>query len=377
MRIALVAAGGFDRSGRERIIPSLVWLVERLARRHEVFVYVVRYHDAPCRYKLAGATVCDLGRPRTFLQQHAALTRAMRADGPFDIVHGYWPQPAGLLAVSAGIRLGVPRIVTFDSGEFVSLPGIGYGQQGSWRGRLGVRLAGRLATRATVCSEFQATLARQHGLEAEIVPLGVDTTLFTVRERPADGPPFRLLHVASLNPVKDQGTLLQAVHLLRLRSLDVRLDLAGEDTMHGKLQARVHELGLDEAVTFHGFRSVDALVPLYHRAHLFVLTSLHEAAGVVLLEAACTGLAIVGSAVGYLADWSPDRALGVPPGDPAALAAAIEALLRDPKRRHDMALAATDWARAHDADWTAGAFEALYCDVIATYRGGRRRQASS
>lgn len=371
MRIAFVAAGGFDRSGRERVIPSLVWLVERLARRHEVFVYIVRYYDVPTRYELAGATVCDLGRPRTFLQQHSALTRALRSDGPFDIVHGYWPQPAGLLAVSAGLRFGIPRIVTFDSGEFVSLPGIGYGQQASWRGRLGVRLAGRLATRATVCSGFQARLARQHGVEAEVVPFGVDTTLFGVRESPADGSPFRLLHVASLNPVKDQGTLLQAVHLLRSRSLDVRLDLVGEDTMQGRLQARAHELGLDAAVTFHGFRSSDELVALYHRAHLFVLTSLHEAAGVVLLEAACTGLPIVGSAVGYLSDWSPDRAAGVPPGDPGALAAAIEALLRDPKRRHDMALAATAWAREHDANWTANAIEDLYRDVIAAYRGSQ------
>ena len=371
MRIAFVAAGGFDRSGRERVIPSLVWLVERLARRHDVFVYVVRYHDLPCRYELAGATICDLGRPRTFMRQHAALTRAMRSDGPFDIVHGYWPQPAGLLAVSAGIRLGIPRIVTFDSGEFVSLPGIGYGQQTSWRGRLGVGLAGRLATRATVCSGFQARLARQHGVEAEIVPLGVDATLFSVRESAADGPPFRLLHVASLNPVKDQATLLQAVHLLRSRSLDVRLDIVGEDTMQGVLQARAHELGLDAAVTFHGFRTSGELVPLYHRAHLFVLTSLHEAAGVVLLEAACTGLPIVGSSVGYLADWSPDRAAGVPPGDPVALAAAIEALLRDPRRGRDMAQAAQEWARAHDADLTAGVFEDLYSDVIAAYRGSQ------
>ena len=371
MRIAFVAAGGFDRTGRERVIPSLVWLVERLARRHDVFVYVVRYHDLPCRYELAGATICDLGRPRTFMRQHAALTRAMRSDGPFDIVHGYWPRPAGLLAVAAGIRLGLPRIVTFDSGEFVSLPGIRYGQQMSWRARLGVGLAARLATRATVCSGFQASLARRHGVEAEIVPLGVDTSLFRLRERAATGPPFRLLHVASLNPVKDQGTLLQAVHLLRSRSLDVMLDIVGEDTMQGTLQARAHELGLDAAVTFHGFRSSDELVPLYHRAHLFVLTSLHEAAGVVLLEAACTGLPIAGSAVGYLADWSPDRAAGVPPGDPVLLAAAIEALLRDPKRRHEMGLAATAWAREHDADWTARAFEGLYSDVIEAYRGSQ------
>src|SRR4051794_31379565 len=238
MRIAFVAAGGFDESGRARIIPSLVWLVERLSPRHDVFVYVVRYHDVPRRYQLAGATVCDLGRPRSFLRQHGALVAAMRSDGPFDVVHGYWPQPAGLLAVSAGIRLGIPRCVTFDSGEFVSLPGIGYGQQRSWRGRLGVSVAARLATRSTACRAFQAGLARAHGVEADIIPLGVDTALFTLHEHPAGGPPYRLLHVASLNPVKDQATLLQAVHLLRMRDVDVALDLVGEDTMQGTLHAR-------------------------------------------------------------------------------------------------------------------------------------------
>jgi len=124
MRIALVVTGGFDRSGRERVIPSLLWLVERLARRHEVFVYVLRYHDKPCRYNLAGATIQDLGRPKGLCRQYAALSSAMRADCPFDIIHAYWGLPAGLLATIIGRRLGVPSVVTCDSGEFVALPRI-------------------------------------------------------------------------------------------------------------------------------------------------------------------------------------------------------------------------------------------------------------
>ena len=53
MRIGLVVAGGFDPSGRERVIPSLVWLVERLARRHAVHVFVLRYFEEPRTYALA------------------------------------------------------------------------------------------------------------------------------------------------------------------------------------------------------------------------------------------------------------------------------------------------------------------------------------
>ncbi len=62
MRIGLVVTGGFDRGGRERVVPTLLWLVERLARRHQVHVFVVDYYREPCDYPLLGATVHDLGR---------------------------------------------------------------------------------------------------------------------------------------------------------------------------------------------------------------------------------------------------------------------------------------------------------------------------
>jgi hypothetical protein len=44
MRIALVVPGGVDRSGRERVIPILLWLIERLARRHTVHAFVLRHY---------------------------------------------------------------------------------------------------------------------------------------------------------------------------------------------------------------------------------------------------------------------------------------------------------------------------------------------
>ena len=138
MRVAMVVTGGVDRSGRDRVIPALLALIERLAMRHEVVVYVLRYLDRATTYPLLGATVRDLGRPRGILRQYAALVNAMASDGPFDVVHGYWALPAGLAATLAGRRLGVPSVVTCDSGEFVALPEIGYGAQGSWRDRKSV-----------------------------------------------------------------------------------------------------------------------------------------------------------------------------------------------------------------------------------------------
>ena len=374
MRIAWVVTGGFDESGREQVIPALLWLVERLARRHDVAVYVLRYYQTPRRYRLLGATVHDMGRPRGIVNQWRAVSAAMIADGPFDVVHGYWAMPAGLVASAVGRRLGVPAIVTCDSGEFVACPDIGYGLQSHWRGRIAVAAATRLATRVTVCSTYQCELARAHGLNPDVIPLGVDTQLFTTGAvlpdgppfRLRDGPPFRLLCVASLNPVKDHATLLRAVQVLASAGFDLQVDIIGEDTMSGSVASQARALGVDDRVIFHGFRSSADLLPLYHRAHLFVLPSRHEAAGVVLLEAATCGVPVVGSSVGYLADWSPDAATGVEPGNPQALARAIEALLLNPVRRHAQAAAAARWARQHDADWTASAFEALYHEVLAS-----------
>jgi glycosyltransferase involved in cell wall biosynthesis len=352
MRVALVVTGGVDRSGRERVIPALLSFIERQARHHE----------RPCTYPLLGATVDDLGRPRGLRRQYAALVRALRHQGRFDVIHGYWALPGGLAAALAGRRLGIPSVVTLDSGEFVSDPEIEYGLQRSWRHRLAVSATLRLASRLTVCTGHMRVLARAHGVEPAVLPLGVDTTRFTATDR-LPGPPWRLLHAASLNPVKDQRTLLHAFRHVLDRVGDAHLDIAGEDTLGGAIQDIARQLGIDRHVTFHGVQPTEALVGLYQRAHLFVLSSRHEAGAVVVLEAAACGVPTVGTAVGYLADWTPDRAITVSPRDPRALGEAIVGALSNPARLADIAAAARAWTLAHDAEWTAREFDRLYRDV--------------
>ncbi len=368
MRIALVVPGGVDRSGRERVIPALLWLIERLARRHTLHVFALRHYPEPCTYDLLGATVHDLGRaggPSGFrsLFQARQLIRALRHAGPFDAMHGYWALPAGLLASLAGRWLGIPTLATFDSGELVCLPDVGYGQQCSWRGRLAVALTARLATRLHVCSEYMEGLARAAGLQADRIPLGVDVQAFDRPMAPPPGPPWRLLHVASLNRVKDQATLLRALTRVVERVPDVHLDIIGEDTLGGVLQAQCAALGLNRHVTFQGFQPTDRLPAFYRRAHLLVLPSRHEAAGVVVLEAAASGLPTIGTATGYIADWSPSGACGVPAGDATALADGILTLLGDPVRREGLAREAAHRVRTHDADGTTHALEQLYGEM--------------
>ena len=359
MRIALVVTGGLHPSGREQVIPALLAFVGRLAREHQVHAFAVQHLTEAVSYPLAGATVHDLGRPAGFFRQWRTLSNSLCQHGPFDVIHGLWPDPCGLLAALAGRRFGVPTVVTCDTGEFVSLPEIGYGLQRTLKGRGLTFLATRLATVVHVTSGFMETLAKHRGIRASRVPFGVAI------ERPQDPrlrherPPWRLLQVGALNRVKDQRTLLHAVSLVR-RTLDVRADLIGEDTLGGQLQREAASLRLSDVVTFHGFVPHDELGRFYRAAHLYVQSSLHEAAGVAVLEAEAAGVPVVGTRVGFVADWDGIAAVAVPPGDSARLAEAIVDLLQNPQRRHAIAHIAREWAERHDADHTAAAMTELY-----------------
>jgi glycosyltransferase involved in cell wall biosynthesis len=358
-----MVTGGVDRSWRERVTPSLLWLIERLARVHELHVFALHYSRDPCSYPLLGATIHDLGRvdgPPGLRRWRvrARLARAIARFGPFDVFHAYMGGP-GLVAAPLATKLRVPLLLTLDSGEPVALEDIDYGMQRRWFDRRALARALRAAARVTVSTEFMASRPALEGLDVSIVPIGVDTRIFPEATR-ADGPPWRLLRVASLNRVKDHPTLLQAFRTIVNRGLDVHLDVVGEDTMGGAVHMQAALLDLLPRVKFHGVQTPDRLPGFYATAHLHVVSSRHEAASVAVLEAAATGLATVGTRVGYVADWSNTSAVAVPVGDANALAEAIIALLRDPARRRRLAARARAWTMAHDADWTSVQFERLY-----------------
>lgn len=365
MRIAVLVPGGVDRSGSERVIPALLWLIERLALRHEVHVFALAQYRRPCSYRLLGATVHNLGTPVWLPRLHMAywwptLVSGLRAYGPFDVLHAFWAVPTGLLAATAGRILQIPSVVSLAGGELVALPAIDYGSQVRWRDRQKVAATLRLATTTTVSSRYMATLAQGHGIRPQLIPLGVPAAYCSTGEPQPAGPPWRLLHVASLNRVKDQPTLLRAFDLVRTKEPEVSLDIIGEDTLQGAIQALANDMGLARQITFHGFLPSAQARRFFQQAHLLVLPSRHDAAPVVMLEAAACAVPTVGTAVGYTADWAPERALAVPVGDDRALAAGILALLRDDRRRIEMGQATHRWARAYDADWTATQFQALY-----------------
>jgi hypothetical protein len=125
-------------------------------------------------------------------------------------------------------------------------------------------------------------------------------------ERRAPQSTARLIHVASLNRVKDQHTLLRALECLALGGVDFHLDIVGEDTLTGETQRLCAELHLEQRVTFHGFLPQAELRALMARAHVCVMSSRHEAGPLAMLEAATLGVPTGAHAWGHR-QWAPTR----------------------------------------------------------------------
>ncbi len=364
MRIGFVVKGGLHPSGRREVIPALLAMLEQLAARHEVHAYTLQHLAEPATYQLRGITVHDLGRPGgttrlARLWQWRALRAALAAAQPYDVLHGFFVDPGGLLATFAGRRFAVPAVVTCSSGEFSALDDIAYGMQRTVLGRTLVAAACRRATVVHVPTRYMAQLAAERGYMASCITIGTDIAALPHRTARAEGPPWKLLQVASLNRVKDHTTLVDAL-ALAVQDVDVHLDLVGEDILNGSVQAHAARAGVADRVTFHGYRPFDQLPPVFQAAHLYVQSSRHEASGAAVMEAAVSGVPIVGTRVGYVADWDGERAVAVRPRDPRALADAIVATLRNRELRARLAESARGFAATHDAAWTAIQFEQMY-----------------
>lgn len=158
---------------------------------------------------------------------------------------------------------------------------------------------------------------------------------------------LQVLSVGSIVPRKAFDLLVRA--LVPHAGLDWRLTIVGPTDRSAEaldaLKAAIAASGLGDRIALTGSADQAGLDAHYASADIFIMSSLYEGYGMVLAEAMARGLPIVCTTGGAAADTAPDvAALKVPPGDVAALSAAIGRLLRD----------ATLRARMGDASWAAG-----------------------
>lgn len=210
------------------------------------------------------------------------------------------------------------------------------GIQARWE-RLNTRRADLVMVTSRYCAEVAR---REYGVPADrlaVVPEpidleGWDEHFARARRRRRPGPV--VLSVARMYPRKRLDDLLRAGAILGGRIADARIRIVGQGPQRDAL-VRLHaELALGDSVQLLGDLSRERLAEEYVNADLFCLPSVQEGFGIVFLEAMAAGLPVVACRAAAIPEVVLDGVTGVltPPRDPAALAEALEGLLRDPGR---------------------------------------------
>lgn len=199
----------------------------------------------------------------------------------------------------------------------------------------------------------------------DVIPPGVDTALLASRfDRPLpelDGP--RVVYVGRLAPQKGVFTLLQAANLLK--DIAARFVLVGDGPERPALERAIADAGLSSRVRIVGF--VPRELAAAHMAHadIFVMPSMYEELGRALLEALHMGIPTIASRTGGMAELIRDGENGllVAPGDPVALAGAIDWLLDRREIARRLGAEAKRNSRANDWSIVAERVMDLYSSV--------------
>ena len=286
------------------------------------------------------------------------IARRLVTEHRIDVVHQ--PIPVSPKEPTLLHTLGAPLVIGPMNG------GMHYPPDFTHYDRAAVRLFGRAAAalvpllhilmpgkrRAAVLlvanDRTRAALPINHPRIETVVENGVDLRLWRPRsyaaETAADAP-TRFLFAGRLIRLKGVDLLLEATRLVRDRGHSIHLEIAGDGPLRADLEAQCKALYLTDAVTFAGWVDQAALAARMAAADVFVLPSLHECGGAVVLEAMATRLPTIALDWGGPADYlDTETGLLLPPAPRgrliASLADAMTALATDPARRRALGEAA-------------------------------------
>jgi glycosyltransferase involved in cell wall biosynthesis len=273
-----------------------------------------------------------------FLMRHsAAIAQVARG---CDLVHAHWTVSGGAALLSHAF-FRKPLLLTVHGSDIFQVPRLPFGAKIT-------RAILRRVDRVTAVSGAlkEATVAL--GLDAakvEVISNGIDLARFVPPSPDPrhDNPrqPHTILFAGFLIQRKGVRYLVEALSLLRADVPPHRLVIVGEGPEEGALRAQVAALGLADRVEFAGFQPQAVVSEWMRWARVFVLPSLEEGQGVVLLEALASGTPVIASDVDGMREVvTPEVGLRFPARNPAALAHALQQLLTDDPRWRRMSVAA-------------------------------------
>lgn len=318
--------------------------------------------------------------PLYSLAARRALRSKVRQEG-FDLIHGHWVVPNGLIANAAGLEVPV-AVGLHGSDVFLA-------ERSGVRGL--VRAALARTSLLTGCSPELVDRICAIGFDPErsrVIPYGVDTEQFCPQPerrqlwRDKLGIPIDAtvaLGVGRMVTKKGFHVLLEVMPEILEQQPGTHLILGGEGDRLDEFKQAAADLR--DRIHFPGVILRDTLPDLYRSADLFVLPAVHDSRGNVdglpnvILEAMASGLPVVASAISGipLAITDNENGLLVPEQDPRALSAALARAFSDAAARRRWGEGAREKAVA-ELTWraVAGRYREAYEAALAGFPDATR-----
>jgi colanic acid/amylovoran biosynthesis glycosyltransferase len=259
--------------------------------------------------------------PAGTIASQAAVLAAELRDERIDAVHGYFAHAPAALAAAAARSLGVPYGFSVHARDARKVSRATLARRSN-------EAACVIACNQDVAREIPASNGHLH-----VVPHGVDLERFAPSEPRRNGV-GRVLAVGRLVEKKGFDVLVAAAALART-PFEIRI--VGDGPERQRLEAQIARTGLGNHIRLVGGRTHDDLPGEYAEADVVAVPSVTDGMGDrdglpnVVLEAMASARPVVATCVGAIPSAVVDGTTGrlVAADDPAALAEAIEAMLRD------------------------------------------------
>ena len=182
------------------------------------------------------------------------------------------------------------------------------------------------------------------------------------------------LYVGRLDPEKRVDLVLEAFSQAVKNGLTAELLIAGDGVAKAALEKKALEIGISKHTHFVGRVTPPELYQIYQAGDVFVTASEIETQGIVLIEAAATGLPLIAVDKGAVSEVCRDAQNGFlcHPGEVAEISVAITKILKNPTLRQKFSQKSLEIAREHDFDRTLDQFINIYHKVRENARAARK-----
>lgn len=175
-----------------------------------------------------------------------------------------------------------------------------------------------------------------------------------------------VLYVGRVDPEKSIGNLVTAFATVLDKVPEANLVIVGDGTDRRHLQDLVRALGIEKSVKFPGRIYPPDIMEIYRAATVFATASETETQGIVLIEAAATGLPLVAVDAGAVRELCQNRKNGIlcQPGDVSEITRGLVKILKNEEMRKRYGEYSLEVAKKHDLNRTLKRFEEIYEEAI-------------